>query len=124
MTLTPLALRSRAVRDALVRRGMDVVHAEAAGRGLAPIAVVFDRITSDHCRLLLQAARRQGVESLTGDDWIVLAGSAARVAGLARPGVGTLPAWRRNWERLSRVWWIAPIAGSRPGVRFPWIDLG
>lgn len=91
MTLTPLALRSRAVRDALVRRGMDVVHAEAAGRGLAPIAVVFDRITSDHCRLLLQAARRQGVESLTGDDWIVLAGSAARVAGLARPGVGTLP---------------------------------
>jgi hypothetical protein len=23
---------------------MDVVHAEAAGRGLAPIAVVFDRI--------------------------------------------------------------------------------
>lgn len=93
MRLSPLALRFRAVRDALVRRGMDTGHAEAAARGLVPIAAVFDGVTSDHCRSLLEAAHRLGLESLTGDDWIVLAGSATRLAGLARPGPGfaTLP---------------------------------
>lgn len=94
MTLTPLALRSPAVvRDALVRRGMDATHADAAARGLAPVAVVFDEVSQDVCRILLEAAHRQGVESLTGDDWIVLAGSAAQLAGLARSGFSTLPEW-------------------------------
>jgi dihydropteroate synthase len=79
------------VRDALVRRGIDAVHADATARGLSPIAVVFDDIPSDISRTLIEVAGHHGLELSTGDDWVMLAGSAARLAGLARPDVTTLP---------------------------------
>ncbi len=91
MTLTPIALRGPAVRDALVRRGMDTTHAEAAASGLVPLAILFDDVPSDISHALLEAAQRQQVDALTGEGWVLLAGSAARLAGLSRPGFGTLP---------------------------------
>lgn len=91
MNLTPLASRTPAVvRDALVRRGMDAAHADAAARGLSPAAIVFDDVSHDHCRSLVEIAQRQGLESLTGNGWVLLAGSAARLVGLARPGAAPL----------------------------------
>lgn len=93
MTLVPLAPHDPAmVRDALVRRGMEPGRAEAAARGLAPQRLLFDRLEPAARDALVDAARRHGVEWLSGDDWVLVAGGVARLAGLARPGASTLPA--------------------------------
>ncbi len=92
MTLIPLASRSPAtVRDALVRRGMDESRAAAASRGLSPVALILDSLETAERDALVASAHRQGVECLTGENWALLAGSTARLAGLTRSGFATLP---------------------------------
>ncbi len=92
MTLTPLASRNpEAVREALVRRGLDVSRAAAAAQGLHPVVLILDSLGSDAREALVTSAERQGVECLTGDGWALLAGSTARLAGLVRPGFATIP---------------------------------
>ncbi len=92
MTLTPLASRSPgAVRAALVRRGMEEHRAAAVVQGLHPVALIFDALTPDSRDAVAECARQQGLECVAGDDWALLAGSAARLAGMARTGSVPLP---------------------------------
>lgn len=92
MTLIPLASRSPdAVRDALVRRGMDGSRAAAASQGLHPVALILDALSPHELDALAGSARRDGIECLTGQDWALLAGTTARLAGMIRPGHSTVP---------------------------------
>ncbi len=92
MTLTPLASRNPAnVREALVRRGMDESRATAASQGLHPVALIFDSLNAHERDSLVASAHRYGIECLSGEDWALIAGSTAQLAGLARPGFSTIP---------------------------------
>ena len=79
-----------AIHDALVRRGIDPVRADATARGLAPLALLFDSIDAADRNALASAARANGLECLTGDGWAMIAGSVAGLACLTRPGSSAL----------------------------------
>ncbi len=92
MTLLPLVSQSPAdLQEALVERGLDPGRADAAAQGLRPLAVVFDELDAAARDAVADAARRAGIECLTGEGWALLAGGAARLAGLARPDRSRLP---------------------------------
>ncbi len=93
MTLLPLSTQTpAALSEALVRRGFDPVRADAAARGVQPLALVLDRLDPTIRDRVAHAASGHGVECLTGDDWALLSAGAARLAGLARPDTTQLPA--------------------------------
>ncbi|MGD2135541.1 MAG: dihydropteroate synthase [Gemmatimonadales bacterium] len=102
MNLLSLDAGSHAtLQGALVQRGMDPAHADAAARGVTPMALIVEGIDADARERIADAARRAGVEHLTGDGWVLLSGGAARLAGLARPDVSVLPA--EVAEQLARL---------------------
>lgn len=87
MKLTPLAPRDPvALRDALVRRGVDGARACAVAEGARPVAFIVEDITRDTQEALLEAASRAGAECMMGDGWVLLAGAVSRVAGIAKSG--------------------------------------
>lgn len=91
MTLTPLASRDPiAVRDALVRRGIAESRAEAVAQGLSPVSIMLDVPEQNDRDELAEVARTLGVEYLAGDGWVLIAGSAARVAGMTRAAAGRI----------------------------------
>jgi dihydropteroate synthase len=79
------------VRDELVRRGFDPARADTVARGLEPVGLVIDPMPPEDREKLAVAAGEQGVDILTGEDWAIMAGGAARLAGLARPGSHAVP---------------------------------
>ena len=92
MTLTPIAPRSpEAVRDALVRRGMEESRANGAALGLRSVTVLFDSLSEDDRITLTQCALQNGVDCVSGQNWALLSGSKNRIAGLARPKASPLP---------------------------------
>ena len=92
MILTPIAPRDPdRVRDALVRRGMNESKAAAAARGLAPLVLFLDNMTPDDRDVTVAASHNQGVETIAGDDWMLLAGSTSNLASLLRSGSGHVP---------------------------------
>ncbi len=92
MTVTLLASRDpRTLRDALVRRGMDESQASSAALGLRSLTLVVDSRAHETRDALAAAARQLGVECITHDGWILLAGSAGRLAGLTRRVNATIP---------------------------------
>ncbi len=102
MTVTLLASRDpKALRDALVRRGMDESHASSAALGLRPLTLVVDSRAQETRDALAAAARRLGVECLTDDGWTLLAGSASQLAGLTRSVTATIP--RPVVDQLSQL---------------------
>ena len=92
MILTPIAPRDpERVRGALVRRGMSESKAAAAAKGLAPVVLLLDSMTPDDRDVTVAASHNQGVETIAGDDWILLAGSTSNLASLLRSGSGRVP---------------------------------
>ena len=92
MNLTLIASRHpAAVRDALVRRGMEESKAVAAAQGLNPVALMLDDLTDGERDAAAGAARLQGVECIAGADWLLLAGSASGLASLTRSGADRVP---------------------------------
>jgi dihydropteroate synthase len=77
----------RAVRDALAARGWDEVKADAASSGMRPAAVELSGLDPSTILSLVRHASGLGLEVLSGDDWAILGGSAARLSALARPWV-------------------------------------
>ena len=75
-----------ALAQALAVRGVDAVHAEAAGAGGTAVRLALDGLAAGDAFALFQAARAVGVECTTGEGWAVLEGTLARLGGLARPG--------------------------------------
>lgn len=77
----------RAVRDALRARGWDEVKSDAAAGGWRGTAVELDGLDSSTILALLHHAGELGLDVVTGDDWALVGGSAARLSSLARPWV-------------------------------------
>lgn len=84
------AANPSAVRGALVERGMDANRADASARGITPITLILDRLEGEERERVADGARRVGLEYLSGPDWVLLTGSAARIAGLTRAGASAL----------------------------------
>lgn len=77
----------RAVRDALLRHGWDEVRADAAAGSLDPVVVLLEDLASDTIEALVRHNRQLGLDLLTGEGWVLLAGSRSRLGVFARPWV-------------------------------------
>jgi dihydropteroate synthase len=72
------------------------VQAEAAAHGLRPAACLLTGLSDDEIHATLLEARNNGVEALSGTDWIILNSSASKMAGMVRPGHSRLEDDRRD----------------------------
>ncbi|HEV8123704.1 MAG TPA: dihydropteroate synthase [Gemmatimonadales bacterium] len=79
----------RAVRDALLRHGWDAVKADAAAGSLDPVVVLLEDLAPETIEALVRHNRQLGLDLLTGEGWVLLAGSRSRLGVFARPW--TLP---------------------------------
>jgi dihydropteroate synthase len=70
---------------------MDESQASSAALGLRSLTLVVDSRAHETRDALAAAARQLGVECITHDGWILLAGSAGRLAGLTRRVNATIP---------------------------------
>jgi dihydropteroate synthase len=77
----------RAVRDALRARGWDEVKSDAAAGGWRGAAVELSGLDPSTVFSLMQYAGSLGLELVTGEDWALVGGTAARLSALARPWV-------------------------------------
>lgn len=77
----------RAVRDALRARGWDEVKSDAAAGGWRGTAVELDGLDSSTILALVRYAGELGIDVVTGEDWALVGGSAARLSSLARPWI-------------------------------------
>lgn len=88
MRVTPLALHSgRAIAASLRSHGWEPGESQDAAGGLEPAAFHFSDITDDVRQELARYAGKIGLELLSGDGWVILAGSYSRLGALARPWV-------------------------------------
>jgi dihydropteroate synthase len=74
-----------ALASALAARGVDPVRAEALAAGGTPLALLLEPLDESECLLLAREAAAAGLDCHTGDGWAVVAGTLARLGGLARP---------------------------------------
>jgi dihydropteroate synthase len=85
-----------ALASALTARGLEASHAEALAAGGVPLALLLEPLDETEMTALVGVAARSGLDCHTGEGWAVVAGSLARLGGLARPSAASpLP------ERLS-----------------------
>jgi len=70
---------------------MSESKAAAAAKGLAPVVLLLDSMTPSDRDATAAASHNQGVESIVGDDWMLLAGSTSNLASLLRSGSGRVP---------------------------------
>ena len=77
----------RAVRDALRSRGWDEVKSDAAAAGWRGAAVELTGLDPSTVFSLMQYAGSLGLDLVTGEDWALVGGTAARLSALARPWV-------------------------------------
>jgi dihydropteroate synthase len=82
-----------ALASALAARGLEPSHAELLAAGGAPVALLLEPLDDAEATALVGEAVRGGLDCHTGDGWAVVAGSLARLGGLARPSPSSrLPA--------------------------------
>lgn len=77
----------RAVRDALRSRGWDEVKSDAAAAGWRGAAVELSGLDPSALIALVRYASHLGLDLVTGEDWALVGGTAARLSALARPWV-------------------------------------
>lgn len=82
--LLPVHRRS-AFAEFLRERGWDMDRAESAADGLGPVVLAVSGLTPQVLEGLQRWNLKMGLDLLTGDDWVLLAGSASRISALARP---------------------------------------
>lgn len=75
----------RAVVTALSAHGWEAHRAEAAALGLGPVALHLTDVPAALIEALVGWNRRAALDLLTGDDWVIIAGTRSRVSALARP---------------------------------------
>ncbi len=93
MRVNALTLREpSALRDALARRGLDPGRADAAVKGIGPVALLFDSVSAEERDGLDETAKRHGLECLTGEGWALLVGSVSALSGSIRSGSSRLSA--------------------------------
>ncbi len=88
MIVTPLSDRAPgAVRDALLSLGWEGDLASLTGGGLAPAAYLVRHLPAETIETMVPLAARLGLEIVTGEDWVILAGGRSRLGAFARPWV-------------------------------------
>jgi len=75
-----------ALASALAARGLDPVRAEALAMGGAQVTLLLEPLDDTDTLPLMREAAAAGVDCHTGDGWAVVAGTLARLGGLARGG--------------------------------------
>lgn len=85
MIVRPLSDRADAIRDALLSHGWGGDFARLTAGGMATSAVHVTGLDADAIEAMLVLAPRLGLELVTGDDWILLAGGRSRLGAFARP---------------------------------------
>jgi dihydropteroate synthase len=92
MIVVPLSDRTHgAVHHALLSLGWEGDLASLTGGGLATSAFLVHGVDSDAIEAMLPLAARLGLEMVTGEDWIILAGGRSRLGAFARPWVQPEP---------------------------------
>jgi dihydropteroate synthase len=82
----PLAAHSpRAVRDVLLRFGWDPIRADAAAGSVEPVVLLVEQMPESTIEALVGFNNKIGLDLLTGEGWVLLAGSRSRLAAFARP---------------------------------------
>ena len=82
----PLAAHSpRAVRETLLRYGWDQIRAEAAAGSVEPVVILLEEVPEASSEALVRFNQKVGLDVLTGEGWVLLAGSRSRLAAFARP---------------------------------------
>ncbi len=92
MTVVPVSVRgATAVRDALLSHGWegDVASLTAGGLEIAGFHVAG--LSAATVEAMVPLAARLGLELVTGDDWLLLAGPRSRLGAFARPWVQPEP---------------------------------
>ncbi|HJS44621.1 MAG TPA: dihydropteroate synthase [Gemmatimonadales bacterium] len=91
MKITALAAHTpEAVRAALAGRGWETQPAWFAATGIQPLVILIEAITEDEREALVHWGTKSGADVLTGGSesgagsWALVAGSASRIAPLAR----------------------------------------
>ncbi|HKC38981.1 MAG TPA: hypothetical protein VKC15_05520, partial [Gemmatimonadales bacterium] len=85
MKITALAAHTpEAVRAALAARGWEAQPAWFAAVGIQPFVVLVEAISEAEREALVHWGTKSGADVLTGDGWALVAGTASRVAPLAR----------------------------------------
>jgi dihydropteroate synthase len=85
MKITALPAHTpEAVRAALAARGWEAQPAWFAATGVAPLVILIEEITEAEREALVHWATKSGADVLTGTGWALVAGSASRIAPLAR----------------------------------------
>jgi len=79
-----------ALASVLAAHGVEAARAEALAAGGAPLALLVEPLDDADQAALVGVAARSGLDCHTGDGWAVLAGTLARLGGLARPGPDAL----------------------------------
>jgi dihydropteroate synthase len=88
----PVPVRAhRAVQDALLSHGWEGDLASVTEGGLAPAAFHVTELPPQTIEAMVPLAARLGLELVTGDDWILLAGPRSRLGAFARPWVQPEP---------------------------------
>ena len=94
--IRPLASRDPgAIREALVRRGLDEDLAVRAAQGLRTVSILVDSLEEDSQKALTSTALLRGVEVVSGSGWVALSGSLTQLAGSSRAGSRWRPAEAR-----------------------------
>ncbi len=92
MIVTPVSVRSTtAVRDALLSHGWEGDVASLTAGGLDLEAYHVAGITIGAVETMVPLAARLGLELVTGEDWLILAGPRSRLGAFARPWVQPEP---------------------------------
>jgi dihydropteroate synthase len=77
--------RPAVIVERLRQGGWESDRAESAASGLGPVVVVVAGVSQHAIESLQRWNLKAGLDLLTGDDWVLLAGSASRISALARP---------------------------------------
>jgi dihydropteroate synthase len=92
MIVVPLSDRTHgAVHHALLSLGWEGDLASLTGGGLTTSAFLVQGLDEDAIEAMLPLAARLGLELVTGDGWIILAGARSRLGAFARPWVQPEP---------------------------------
>lgn len=86
MRVVPVSVRGdAAVRDALLSHGWEGDVASLTTAGLAPGAFHVTGLAPAAIEAMVPLAARLGLELVTGEDWLLLAGPRSRLGAFARP---------------------------------------
>jgi dihydropteroate synthase len=71
----------------LRERGWDEVRADAASGSVEPVAILLEQVPEAAIEALVRHNQQLRLDFLTGEGWVLLAGSRSRLAAFARPWV-------------------------------------